>query len=67
MESGNLRKNYKNILFSSTSKLLLASTDPNGPPTLARISFFVDTYFSRVQPRLVDCSRTVTFNKSQAT
>ena len=34
----------------STSNLLPASTDPNGPLTRARISFFVDTYFNRVQP-----------------
>lgn len=36
--------------FPSTSKLLPASTDPNGPLTRAKISLFVDTYFNRVQP-----------------
>ena len=43
--------------FSSASKLLPASTDPNGPLTRARISFFVDTYFNRVQPLFMKSQR----------
>lgn len=43
--------------FSSTSNLLPASTDPNGPLTRARISFFVDTYFNKVQPIFMKSQR----------
>jgi glutathione S-transferase len=43
--------------FSSTSNLLPASTDPKGPLTRARISFFVDTYFNRVQPIFMKSQR----------
>lgn len=43
--------------FPSTSKLLPASTEPNGPLTRAKISFFVDTYFNRVQPIFMKAQR----------
>ncbi|KAJ5952326.1 uncharacterized protein N7479_010739 [Penicillium vulpinum] len=39
------------------SKLLPPSTNPNGPLTRAKISFFVDTYLNRVQPFFMKAQR----------
>jgi glutathione S-transferase len=41
------------IADANPGKLVLASTDPGGPQHRARISFFVDTYFSKFQSGLM--------------
>lgn len=41
-----------------SSTLLPASTASNGPLTRAKISFFVDTYFNKVQPHFMRSQKT---------